>query len=480
MSQARAVLRNTAVLGTARLIERSGNLVLALMISRQLGASGLGVYATAIAYYSLIALAAESGSTNLLVREIAKDKSQTNAYLVHASVMAGGLALAITAVGGAVVLHLGYSADLRRSLLIVLLALVPGTLNTIQEAVFVANQRVEFETISTFGATLVLIGASAVLLARGYGVVPLVIAFVVVEYVVTIVYFVLINRCIARIRFAVSRAFARSLLHEVRAFAGSSLLAAALARPEIILLSFVATEAQVGYYSAALKIADLWQFVPSVYMINVFPVLSRAFHQRTGRAQEIQDRSIKYLLAFGLPVAAGMSFAAGPIIRTFYGDGFEASIVVLKILAVNVVIYCVNSVLWRVLAARGEQAAVLRAQVLVAGFRLLVGYALIVWLAETGAAITMVLALILLVSSLSAQVRRRGGSVHIVRHAWRFAVAAAIIGAVTILLESRLALSVLIVLVSVVYVALLVLLRAFSQDERAAVRQLLAGRLVRT
>lgn len=473
MNQARSIARNTAVLAGARLIERGGNLVLALIISRHLHASGLGIYVTAIAYFGVISTAAESGSTNLLVREIAKDKSKTNAYLVHGSVLAGSVGLVVTIAGFAAVPHLGYRPDLRHSTEVILLALVPGTFNTIQESVFVAHQRVEFETLTTLGSTLVIIGVSSLLLALGHGVVSLVIAFVIAEYLVTIVYFILINRYIARFRLEFSRTFARTLIRDIKPFAGSSLLQAGLARPEIIMLSVVGSETQVGYYGAALKVADLWQFLPSVYMINVFPVLSRAFHEGGRRAQEIQDRSLKYLLALGLPLAAGMIFAATRIIEAFFGDKFDPSAALLRILGANIVFYCIAAVLWRVLAARGEQGAVFRVQAIGIVVRLAGGYALITWLADTGAAVSMMVWLAVTTILLGVQVRRDGTPVRILRPAWRFALAAAVMGGVIAVLADRVGLLFLVLIGLVVYVGLVALVRAFSPEDRALFRRLL-------
>lgn len=477
MSQARTILRNTAVLAAARMIERGGNLVLALLVSRQLGAGGLGMYATAIAYYGFVATAAESGTTNLLVREIAKERAQTNAYLVHSCVMAGSVALLVTGVAWVVVPHLGYSNDLTRSLELIALALLPGTLNTIQEAVFVAHQRVEFETLATLGATLATIGASAYLLAEGHGVVSLVLAFVVARYAVTIVYFGLITRFIARVRLRLSRSFSRRLLREIRPFAGSSLLAATFARPEIIFLSFVATEVQVGFYSAAIKVADVWAFIPSTTMINVFPFLSRAVHTGDPRAQALQDQAIKYLLALGLPISVGLAVAARPIVHAFYGDGFGESVLLLRIMAANVAIYCLQSVLWRVLAARGRQDAVFRAQLVTVVVRLAGGYALIAWIAATGAAVATVGAFALNTALLALQLRRIGVPVRILRSAWRFALATIAMGGVLALLLGAVQFWLLVLLGMLVYVTGIVLFRAFSREDVALFRRLFPFRL---
>ena len=480
MSQASQIFRNTSVLAAARLFERGANLVIAFVISRRAGAAGLGLYATAIAYFQVIALAGEMGSTNLLTREIAKDRSQTSSYVVHASILAGGLSLAATAVAWFVIPHLGYSGELQAGLMVIVLAVLPGTLNTIQEAAFVAHQRVELETLTTLVASLVLVVASTILLVQGHGVVSLLVAFVVVEFVVTLVYFHLINRKICALHWEFQWERARALIREIRAFAGSSLIAGFCARPEVILLSMLGSEVQVGYYTAALKVVDLWQFLPQTFMINVFPVLSRSYHANDGRAEEIQHRSTTYLLAVGLPIAVGLGITAGPVITTLYGADFEPAVVVLRVLAATVVLFCLIGVLWRVLAARGEQALVLRVQVVSLVARLAAGCLLIAGFAANGAAAANLGGLAVFTLLLAAGVRRRGGRLRLLADNWRFAAAALVMGlSVAALAGIGVGLWGLAAAGTVVYAAAVVALRALSPEDAASLRRLVPGSRVR-
>lgn len=477
MSQARLVFRNTTVLAAARVIERLSGLVLALVVSRHLGASGLGVYATVIAYFGLISLAAESGSTNLIVRELSKDRSRTPSYLVHTSLMALGFSGVVMAIAWLVIPHLGYSADMRHGLELIVLAVAPGTLNTIQEGVFIAHQRVEFETLTTLVSSVALVATSLVFLKQGHGVVSLVAIFVIIEYAVTAVYFVIISRFIARLSFTLSRALAREIVLEARAFVGSSLVAGLFARPEIIILSLIATEAQVGYYGGVIKIVDLFQFIPQVYMINVFPVLSRSFHTRDGRAQEIQDQAMKYLLAVALPIAAGLFFASRQIVDTFYGDDFGNAVLLLRIMAFNVPLFCLHAVLWRVLAARGDQALMLRVQLVTTSARLMGGTALISLLRAVGAALAVPASLLLHVTLLARSVRRDGTRTPVLRLGGRFAVAATGMGFAVFAMRNTLPLWGLVPVAAVVYVVLVAAVRAFTADELATLRAVLPRRL---
>ena len=111
MDQARQVLRNTAMLGVARLIERASTVLVSFFVARILHATGLGDYATALVLHELFTVSAQMGSTNLLVREIAKAYENTSRYFVHLTVMSASLALILMGLFWAALPHLGYSAE---------------------------------------------------------------------------------------------------------------------------------------------------------------------------------------------------------------------------------------------------------------------------------------------------------------------------------------------------------------------------------
>lgn len=471
MSQARQIFKNTAAMTVADLVNRAGSMLLSFLIARMLHASGLGIYSAAIAYYGLIAVASGMGAQDFLVREIARDRERTNRYVVHASVVALAVSSAVMAVFFLILPHLDYSTELASGTGVVILAIIPGTLNTIQNAVFVAHQRVEFVLYTRFVATLVNVILSVVLLASGEGVVSLLVAFVVVEYLVMFCFYFFISRYIARFRWEFHLAFARKLVWEMRVFAALSLLSALFAQPEVIILSLVSDEEQIGYYSAANKLVGFWYLVSQMYMANVYPVLSRSYYLAEEKFQIIQDKSIKYLLALSLPLTAGIVGAAAPATRLFYGPGFEAAVLPLQIMALNIPLAYVSAVLWRVLAARNRQDRVLWVRIVTLITRLGGGYLLAVWWGVLGAAISVPLNLLLNTLLLALYVRRSGIQIHFVALGWRFALAAAAMGVVAWVLGPQLNLWLLVLIAAAVYAGLVLLLKGFGDDDLALFRQ---------
>ncbi|MBN1453543.1 MAG: flippase [Anaerolineales bacterium] len=465
MNQPRQIFKNTVALGLAELINRIGGFVIVFFIARKFQASGLGTYSAAIEFYGIILLAGGMGVMNFLVREIAKDPSRTNNYILHISVAVTAVSVVVGILAYILVPYLGYSGELAASVFVIIFAVLPGAINLVQRAVFVAHQRVEFVTYTRLISTFANIAISLFLLLRDFGIVSLIIVFVVIEYINMLLYFYYINRSIVVLHWEFDPHYARLLLGELKVFATLSIMAGLFARPEILILSVVQNEAQIGYYSAALKIALLWEIISNVYMTNVFPVLSRSHGMEDDKSQLVQDKSIKYLLALSLPLAIGMTAISAPIILFIFGPGFEVSEPVLQILAWSVPLIFINDVFWRVLIARGQQDLVLQIRVITLLIRLGSGFLLISLWGAIGAAIAMVSNMFLNDLLLGIYIRREGLQLNLLHAGGRFAIAAATMGILTWLLGRHIHLLFLVPIAIFVYAILSLSLRAFTAED---------------
>ena len=467
MTQPQLVMRNTVALACARVAEKAAGVCLSFFIARYLGASALGIYSAAIVFLGLTTLAAEMGAPNFLIREIARNGSQTGRLVVHFGVISLVVSWGVMAVSFLIVPHLGYSAELAAGFQAMIVAASPAVLRVIQEAVFVAHQKAEFIPYITLAGGLLNVCASALLLRAGHGVVSLVVVYAGVQYVITLCYAVVLHRYTAPLRWNFSLSFALHLLKEVKAFVGSSILGGVLARPEILILSLFRNDAQIGFYSAAVRLVDLWSVISQTYTKNVFPVLSRTQIADREKGRVILSQSVKYLLAISLPLMSGSFVAAGPVVRLLYGPDFEPSVPLVRIMAWCIPMAFLYELLWRLLAARDEQHLMLRAQAIMAVVRVVGGYLLIAGLASLGAAIVVAVTLAMHDLLLVYYARRDGTELGIWRQGWRLSLAALGAGGFAALLLNRSNLWVALLAAAPLYAVLVVLLKGLTPDDFA-------------
>jgi O-antigen/teichoic acid export membrane protein len=375
-------------MAAARVAVQAGNALLFFFMGRQLGFHELGIYAAAMSFYAIVVTGGGAAST-YLVREVAKRPEETGRLLrvltFLAIVVGGSLAI----IGAAVIALIPAGDHLAAPIAVAALAVVPAMIATIQEGVFVAHRRSSLQTLVSVTAAAFNVVIGFGLLLGGSGVTTLLALFVVTQVLAALVGHRLIRRLIAPERSVLQGPMIREafrLVRDMRAFLGSGLVAGLFARPETLMLALIASPAEAGYYGAALKVVDLWQFVPSTLMLTIFPVLSRAFAESRQRAVWVQHEALRALLAISLPVGV-LTFVGARQIAVLYGDDAGRSVPSLRFLALNLTLYSLAEVFWRVLSARGEQGRVLRIQVITTISRLLAGVILISLWGAVGAAI---------------------------------------------------------------------------------------------
>jgi O-antigen/teichoic acid export membrane protein len=470
------VVRNSAVLAVSKVLERATGFVMAVLVTAHLGVDGLGVYSAVWAIYALMALAGESGATNYLVREISRDRSRTASYTTHLSMVAAGLAVTLTVAAELLVPHLGYSGEMRAGIAVILLAILPKVLNMIQEGVFVAHGRVAFETLTRLVAALSYIGLSAWMLAHDHGVVDLLRAFVAIEAVVCVTYFVLINRFIARLRPRFHPRLALRLVKEVRYFAASSAIAAVFARPEVVIISLLSTPSEVGFYSAGMRIAEIGLLLPDVFMVNVFPVLSGAYRSAEDRFARWQATAVRVMLGYSLPLAAFLLVAADDLVRLLFGDGFGTSAAVVRLMSGNLVAYSLGAVFWRSLVARGGQRQNVLIQSSMAAVRIATGVVLITAFAAVGAGIAAAATAALNVWLLARATARAGAPQSVLCLAWRFVPPAVLSAGIVWLLLAHVPVLLALAAGAIAYLLAAVALGAITADDRRVLRAARARR----
>jgi O-antigen/teichoic acid export membrane protein len=474
----RQVLKNTSALAIARVARLVSNFLLVFFLARTLSVSGLGVYSTVLSYYGLVTILVAVGVQGFLTREIARDLSRTNRYMVHAGLITAVACLVVAVVFSLFFSQLGYSSETMQGFLIVNLALIPVTWMAIYESIFIAHHKAEYVSYTVIISLVGRIGVSLYLLHNGYGVLSLLATMVVFFYFSFAIQTYFLVRQIGAPRWEFEFSFAVQMLKELRTFTAMGFLASVFAEIEILLLSFMQGEEAVGVYSAASKLIVMWFIIPDSYMRAVFPLMSQTHVDSPESFHSTAERSVKYLQALALPLAVGVAITADKIIYLIYGPDFGASIPVLRWLALLLVPIYLNEVLWRVLVARDEQHLGLRAQI--AGVISKGGVSLLAvpYISYMGTVLAMYTTQFVYTAVHIFYVQRGGKPIRILHLVWRFALAAALMGVFTWLLATRFSLFIVVPLAIAFYGLMVILFRAFSPEDLVLLKKLVGRREV--
>lgn len=158
-----------------------------------------------------------------------------------------------------------------------------------------------------------------------------------------------------------------------------------------IMLGQMAGEEAVGIYSAAVRISEVWYFIPMTIVASVFPAIlevkKRSEEQYYRRLQHLYDLMVWLAVAVALP----MTFLSTPIVTFLFGEAFAASgpVLAIHIWAAVFVFLGVASGKWFV--AENRQALSFQRAMIGLAVNVVLNFLLIPGFGPNGAAIATVI-----------------------------------------------------------------------------------------
>lgn len=161
-----------------------------------------------------------------------------------------------------------------------------------------------------------------------------------------------------------------------------------------VMLGFLKNEESVGYYAAATRLTKA--ILGIVFSLGAV-LLPRFSNMITnGQKEEFQllaNKAASFTIALSLPMSVGLIFMAAPIIHIFCGNGFEPSILTLKLVAPIVLFIGLSGIIgMQILYPQGREKYVIISTMVGACINLLINYLLIPQYGQYGAALGTVIA----------------------------------------------------------------------------------------
>ena len=350
------VARNSVVMTSALLIKRGANFVLYILIARHLGVLLFGQFSLVYTFYIIFQVPAIFGLTDLIVREVAKNKSDFGKYLVNGHLIVLMSSLVSLGLWALLVHLLGYSPQVVKASYLLGLALIPFAMCTVCEAIFKAFERMQFIVYTFALANLAKIGLIWLLLSRGSGLIQIIGLLAMIQGATLLIEWSFIYHYFSRPCWVIDLSFCRKLAKVATIFLGISVLSTIFLRLNVIVLSKLRGEAEVGLYNAAFQLTNFFMLMSMSLWQVVYPVLSRTYRTNLARFKQYAERTIEFLISLALPLAVGFLFLADSILLV-YKEEFVAAAPVMRVLGWILVPMCFNKILGGLLLASGQQRA---------------------------------------------------------------------------------------------------------------------------
>jgi len=466
------IAKNTLVLTAADIISKILSFVLVVYIARYLGDVGFGKYSFAFAFCSLFLILSDLGLGTVLIRDVARDKSAAGKYLGNAAVIRFFLSLLTFVLICIVISLMHYPRDTTMAVYIVGLSLMVGSFSGIFGSVFRAFERMEYNALLATLEKILIVSLGIYVLFSGRGLIALVSVFLVGSIFGVITNVSVTFQKFVRPKFEIDLKFWKWLIWQSFPFALAGIFISIYFYIDSVMLSVMQGDAVVGWYNAAYNLLSALIFIPSIFMIAVFPVICGFFKTSKDSLRIAYEKSSKYLFTIALPIVVGTVILAENIIYFIYGDVFSHSIFALQILIWTFLFISVNGVLYYLLGAINRQVTIMKVTAACAGVNVALNLILIPKLSLIGASIATVATEVVLFVCYFYAVSASVCTLQLHKIAFKPIIAASVMGVCVYYLK-ELNIFLVVVLGAVIYFALLYALRAFTDEDLDLFRQAL-------
>lgn len=395
--------RNVRWLTASSILYRVVSVLLAMYIARRLGAGILGQYAAVTNIITLYLSFADLGITNLVIRDVSRDRGRTQEVLdtFFGVQLASALVLAVAALATGMLA--GYGSEAQIALAVGAAGLVASALATVYNALLSAHERIYPFAAIELVCLVVFTAGNVLVVVTGSGLVALVAVTTVVALVKVLLGAVWAARHGIAVRGWPAWRTAGALLAAGLPFLLINGAHYAVQRLDVVLLSAMRGDERTGVYAASSRLVFASLFFVSAVGTALYPVFSRLLAGARERAREVYERGTVVLVAAGAAAALVFRQVAAEVIPLLYGAGYDDAVPVLRLLALYIPLFAWGLLASNVLMTGGRAwhavavsvfalAVMLVATPLLVGAFELRGAALAVVLAEMAATAGYVLA----------------------------------------------------------------------------------------
>lgn len=324
---------NGATLAFARIATKVATTIVMIVVARFLGDEQFGIFSSILTYVTFFGLIQEWGLTTPLIRRIARrDKKAGDLIGETISIK---LLLSIPAFFGVIFVSWVVKVD---PVIVAIFgcSMVLEVLNVSLTRGFEGIERMSIEAIILIIERSVLLVGSLLVLVCGGGLVALSFAYLVTNASSLILALVFWKRQQQPICLSFMWHQMRSNLREAFPFAIAALFSVVYNRVDILILGMDRGAAEVGWYTAAYRVADAQLFIPTALVASIFPVLSRSADTDLKSFKMLYGKSFYMLAGLGFSLALLTYFFSFDIIKVLFGSDYRNAAPALSVLSATI------------------------------------------------------------------------------------------------------------------------------------------------
>ena len=392
------IVKNLTYVSIARILAFVISFGINIIFVRYLGSSKLGIYITVITFVAFFGTLMDMGFPTLLLRSGGENKSTlaskfTETIILKIIFSAVAFVLMYVIMG-----LLDFSTEMREFTMIAFLTAMFASFSITARRFFYIYEDLSKEAIFVIITPIIHTCLILILVQLKSTLFWFFIVFMIEStLMMVVVLFVVFKKYNLKLNFNTTPKDWVFFLWQALPFAAIGILGKLHRKIDIIMLSKLRNDTEVGLYGVAYKFVDVTLFLPAILSSVLLPVFSGYYAQgRENEFREIANKMINLCITLVLPVVVLLVFFSPNLIPFLYGKEFVPSSAFLSILSFAFICMFPNAVMGTILYAIKKQNITLYNTLACFAFNAILNSLLIPRCGAYGSAITAVLTQILL------------------------------------------------------------------------------------
>lgn len=467
MTKITNIAKNTSYFTFALVLQKVLSFTYFTLIARALGPEDLGKYYFAISFAMIFSIFIDLGLSNVLTREVAKQKEKARELLGTVLALKLPLAALTLIILAALINFLGYPELTKNLVYISAFCVLLDSFSTSFFATIRGFHNLFFESISSVLFQLIVLIFGLTALYLNLGLLWLMGALAAASIFNFVYSFSLLS---LKWKIKIAPIWDKTKIKFIFLIAIPFGLYAVFQRLftylDTVFLSYFSGDAQVGIYQIAFKIVFALQFLPLAFTASLYPVFASYWKENRDQLVITFERAMNYLIIISLPISVGVIALADKIVLLFK-DSYTEAILPLRLVMIGLIFIFINYPVGSLLNGCDRQKTNTKNIAVALFLSVILNLILIPRLASVGAAITVIAANLLLftlgMSKVSEIIKYRPKK--ILLPALKSILSAALMAVAAVYLKNYLNIFFIIIISGFVYFILLFLFKGFKRED---------------
>lgn len=328
-----------------------------IVLARGIGVENTGKFTFALSFTSIFAMFLDLGLTQVLIRETAKNQENSEKYLanIFGFKLLGSAVIYLSVV--ALVNFLGYPEVTKNLVYVSALVMLVDCYSLSVYGVIRGKQNLFYESLGTILNQLTVLVVGSLLIFSRAGLVWIMSVYLLASLLNFFWSWLNLKRRFdINLKFSFDWKLWHLLFSLALPFAMAGIFSRIFSSLDIVLLSKLKGDYEVGIYSVAFKIAFALQFAALAFSASIYPAFSYYFANAKEHLSKLFVKSMYWLVFLASPLTFGVISIADQVIPRVFGAEYAPAVAPLNVLMLSLLFVFLSFPVGAMLNACGRQS----------------------------------------------------------------------------------------------------------------------------